>query len=121
MFRPTRTFGKIECIVFPRTFAEYEGILGEDDPVVMTGQVNLDESHGFFQLKLKNLNKRLSPEFRGASKCFSRKLIVKNYIVLERQFAKGVFLVISFLKIMTGGHGFRWRGVPCKSSSSAPK
>lgn len=36
--------GKIECIVFPRAFAEYEAILNSDEPVLVEGVVNLQES-----------------------------------------------------------------------------
>ncbi len=36
--------GKIECIVFPRTFAEYEMILNSDEPVLVEGNINLQES-----------------------------------------------------------------------------
>ncbi len=36
--------GKIECIVFPRAFAEYEAILNSDEPVLVEGVVNLGES-----------------------------------------------------------------------------
>ncbi|MGZ3787584.1 MAG: DNA polymerase III subunit alpha [Bacteriovorax sp.] len=36
--------GKIECIVFPRAFTEYEAILNSDEPVLVEGVVNLGES-----------------------------------------------------------------------------
>ena len=36
--------GKIECIIFPKTFAEYEMMLAGDDPVLVEGTVNLSES-----------------------------------------------------------------------------
>jgi len=36
--------GKIECIIFPKTFAEYELILNSDEPVLVEGYVNLQES-----------------------------------------------------------------------------
>ncbi len=36
--------GKIECIVFPRAFAEFEAILNSDEPVLVEGVVNLQES-----------------------------------------------------------------------------
>lgn len=36
--------GKIECIVFPRAFAEFESILNSDEPVLVEGVVNLQES-----------------------------------------------------------------------------
>jgi DNA polymerase-3 subunit alpha len=36
--------GKIECIVFPRAFTEYELLLNSDEPVIVEGKVNLSES-----------------------------------------------------------------------------
>lgn len=36
--------GKIECIIFPKVFAEFEMLLASDDPVLVEGQVNLQES-----------------------------------------------------------------------------
>lgn len=36
--------GKIECIVFPKAFAEYELLLNSDEPVIVEGKVNLSES-----------------------------------------------------------------------------
>ncbi len=36
--------GKIECIIFPRTFTEYEELLNNDSPVLIEGTVNLQES-----------------------------------------------------------------------------
>jgi DNA polymerase-3 subunit alpha len=36
--------GKIECIVFPKVFAEYELILNTDEPVLVEGYVNLQEN-----------------------------------------------------------------------------
>ena len=36
--------GKLECIIFPKTFAEYEMLLAGDDPVLVEGTVNLQES-----------------------------------------------------------------------------
>lgn len=36
--------GKIECIVFPRAFAEYEALLNADEPVLVEGVVNLQEN-----------------------------------------------------------------------------
>ena len=36
--------GKIECIVFPRAFAEFEAIISSDEPVIIEGVVNLQES-----------------------------------------------------------------------------
>lgn len=55
--------GKIECIVFPKTFAEYEMILSSDDPVIVEGSVNLQESprkifaEKIFKLKEHSENK----------------------------------------------------------------
>lgn len=36
--------GKIECIIFPKVFAEYELILNSDEPVLIEGYVNLQEN-----------------------------------------------------------------------------
>jgi DNA polymerase-3 subunit alpha len=36
--------GKIECIIFPRAFAEYELLLNSDEPMIVEGKVNLSES-----------------------------------------------------------------------------
>ncbi len=36
--------GKIECIVFPRAFAEFEQVLNSDGPILVEGTVNLQES-----------------------------------------------------------------------------
>ncbi|GAB4408248.1 MAG: DNA polymerase III subunit alpha [Bacteriovoracaceae bacterium] len=48
--------GKIECIVFPKTFAEFEEVLKTDDPVIMTGKVNLSEQpRKFFPEKIQKL------------------------------------------------------------------
>lgn len=58
--------GKIECIVFPRTFAEYEEILGTDEPLVMTGQVNLDEDpRKFFPTKIQKLKDQADERVTG--------------------------------------------------------
>ena len=36
--------GKLECIVFPRAFAEFEELLNSDEPLLVEGVVNLQES-----------------------------------------------------------------------------
>ncbi|MFG1483397.1 DNA polymerase III subunit alpha [Halobacteriovorax sp. HFRX-2_2] len=51
--------GKIECIVFPKTFVQYEEILLSDDPIIMTGQVNLaEEPRKFFPSKIQKLKEQ---------------------------------------------------------------
>lgn len=48
--------GKIECIVFPRTFAEHSEIVMTNEPVILTGQVNLSEDpRKFFPQKIQFL------------------------------------------------------------------
>ncbi|MGB0452089.1 MAG: DNA polymerase III subunit alpha [Bacteriovoracaceae bacterium] len=48
--------GKIECIVFPRVFLEYEQLLDGQEPVILTGQVNLSEDpRKFFPTKIMKL------------------------------------------------------------------
>ena len=58
--------GKIECIVFPKVFAEYEDILKTDEPVLMEGYVNLEETpKKFFPEKIELLEEH-SEERVGA-------------------------------------------------------
>lgn len=58
--------GKIECIVFPRTFEEYEEILGTDEPVIMMGQVNLSEDpRKFFPSKIQKLKEEAEERVTG--------------------------------------------------------
>jgi DNA polymerase-3 subunit alpha len=48
--------GKIECIVFPKTFAEHEEILKTDEPVIISGTVNmLEDPRKFFPQKIQLL------------------------------------------------------------------
>ena len=48
--------GKIECIVFPKTYAEYAQFLTADEPVVLSGYVNLaEEPRKFFPMKISPL------------------------------------------------------------------
>ncbi len=48
--------GKIECIVFPKTFAEFSELLSTDEPIILTGQVNLsEEPRKFFPSKIQKL------------------------------------------------------------------
>lgn len=48
--------GKIECIIFPKTYAEYSELLSPDEPVVMAGVVNLaEEPRKFFPSKISRL------------------------------------------------------------------
>ncbi|MAW07744.1 MAG: DNA polymerase III subunit alpha [Halobacteriovoraceae bacterium] len=58
--------GKIECIIFPKVFAEYEHLLSQDDPVVMTGYVNLSESpRKFFPQKIQKLKNETENRVSG--------------------------------------------------------
>ena len=56
--------GKIECIVFPKVFAEYEDILKTDEPVLMEGYVNLEETPKKFFFRK---NRTFRRAFRGKS------------------------------------------------------
>jgi len=48
--------GKMECIVFPRTFGEYSHLLDSTEALVLTGTVNLDEDpRKFFPSKIIKL------------------------------------------------------------------
>jgi DNA polymerase-3 subunit alpha len=58
--------GKIECIVFPRTFLEHEEILGTDEPVIINGQVNMDEDpRKLFPTKIKKLEDQTEERVTG--------------------------------------------------------
>ena len=58
--------GRIECIVFPRTFSEFEEILKSDAPLVMVGEVNFDESpRKFFPTKIQKLKDQTAQRVTG--------------------------------------------------------
>ncbi|MEK6624115.1 MAG: DNA polymerase III subunit alpha, partial [Bdellovibrionota bacterium] len=60
--------GKIECVIFPKTFAEYENILAGDSPVAITGQVNLAETpRKFFPSKVKKIDEEASQRVTGVT------------------------------------------------------
>jgi DNA polymerase-3 subunit alpha len=49
--------GKIECVVFPKTYAEYEGLFIREDLLVMEGNVNYKENpKKFFPSKIRKLS-----------------------------------------------------------------
>lgn len=51
--------GKIECIFFPKTFQEYQEFLSNDEPIILTGQVNLSEDpRKFFPTKVQKLKEQ---------------------------------------------------------------
>ncbi|TNF31625.1 MAG: DNA polymerase III subunit alpha [Deltaproteobacteria bacterium] len=58
--------GKIECIVFPKTFVEYEDLLATDEPLILTGQVNLsEEPRKFFPGKIYKLKEQADERVSG--------------------------------------------------------
>ncbi len=58
--------GKIECIIFPRTFGEYEHLLSSDDPMIISGTVNLDEEpRKFFPTKIQLLKEQAEERVSG--------------------------------------------------------
>ncbi len=58
--------GKIECIVFPKTFAEYEEILSSDEALIMHGQVNLsEEPRKFFPSKILRMKDQAEERVTG--------------------------------------------------------
>ncbi len=60
--------GKIECIIFPKTFVECETVLAGDSPVAITGQVNLAETpRKFFPSKMKKLDEEASQRVTGVT------------------------------------------------------
>jgi DNA polymerase-3 subunit alpha len=60
--------GTIECIVFPKVFSEYEDILKTEDPVLMEGQVNLEEEpKKFFPQKIEFLEEHSEERVNGVA------------------------------------------------------
>ncbi|MEE2742276.1 MAG: OB-fold nucleic acid binding domain-containing protein, partial [Bdellovibrionota bacterium] len=60
--------GKIECIVFPKVFSEYEDILKTEDPVLIEGYVNLEETpKKFFPQKIEFLEDHSEERVSGVA------------------------------------------------------
>lgn len=58
--------GKIECIIFPKIFEEFQHLLNGDEPVVMSGYVNLAESpRKFFPQKIQLLKEQAEERVTG--------------------------------------------------------
>jgi DNA polymerase-3 subunit alpha len=58
--------GKIECIIFPKTFAEYEELLATDEALIMIGNVNLsEEPRKFFPSKIMKLKDQAEERVTG--------------------------------------------------------
>ena len=58
--------GKIECIVFPKVYAEFEELLSTDDALIMEGHVNLTEDpRKFFPTKVKKLKDQAEDRVTG--------------------------------------------------------
>jgi DNA polymerase III subunit alpha len=58
--------GKIECIVFPKTFLEFEELINTDEPMIMTGMVNLSEDpKKFFPNKMQLLKDEAEERVTG--------------------------------------------------------
>lgn len=58
--------GKIECIVFPKVYAEYEELLGTDEALILHGQVNLsEEPRKFFPTKILRMKDQAEERVTG--------------------------------------------------------
>lgn len=58
--------GKIECIVFPKVFQEFEELLNEDGPLLVSGRVNLEEDpRKFFPSKIQKLKDQAEERVSG--------------------------------------------------------
>ena len=52
--------GKIECVIFPKTYAEFDELLEEDGPFVIKGEVRLNEEpRKIFPIKIQKLKDEL--------------------------------------------------------------
>ncbi len=58
--------GKIECIVFPKVFAEFEELISSDEPLIISGHVNLSEDpRKFFPTKFQKLKDEAEERVSG--------------------------------------------------------
>ncbi len=58
--------GKIECVIFNKTYEKYEAILAEDEPLIITGRVNLAEDpKKFFPEKIQKLKESAEERVSG--------------------------------------------------------
>lgn len=72
--------GKIDCVIFPRTFSEYEDLLKITGPLAMRGEVRLNEDpRKLFPTKIQKLEEQTSERVSGI-----RVLIGKNELSKEK-------------------------------------
>ena len=58
--------GKIECVIFPRTYSEFEPLLGTDEPLLISGAVNLAENpRKFFPTKITKLESQADTSIKN--------------------------------------------------------
>ncbi|MCF8059400.1 MAG: DNA polymerase III subunit alpha [Bacteriovoracaceae bacterium] len=58
--------GKIECIVFPKVYAEFEELLASDEALILQGQVNLsEEPRKFFPTKILRMKDEAEERVTG--------------------------------------------------------
>ncbi|MBL6991226.1 MAG: DNA polymerase III subunit alpha [Bacteriovoracaceae bacterium] len=58
--------GKIECIIFPKVFEEYEQMIAANEPLIMHGHINLAESpRKFFPSKIGKLQEQTEDRITG--------------------------------------------------------
>ncbi len=68
--------GKIECVIFPRTFGEYEALLSSDEPMIISGTVNMDEDpRKFFPSKVQLLKEQAEERVSGVRIKISEKQV----------------------------------------------
>ncbi len=58
--------GKIECVIFPKVFTEYESLLHLDEPVIIEGQINTkEEPKKLFPMKISRLRDEREDRISG--------------------------------------------------------
>ncbi|MDB9786752.1 DNA polymerase III subunit alpha, partial [Bacteriovoracaceae bacterium] len=58
--------GKIECVIFPKVFAQYEDFLNSDEPVIIYGEINLlEDPRKFFPKKFTLLKEQADDKVTG--------------------------------------------------------
>lgn len=73
--------GKIECVVFPKVFTEYEEFLNTDEPVIIEGQINTkEEPKKLFPSKIIRLRDEREDKITGVRISLNLEMIAPDMI-----------------------------------------
>lgn len=94
--------GKIECVIFPKTFKEYEALINSKRPLIISGQVNLSENpRKFLPSKVRKFKDQVDDKVIGVNIVVDVNNIRKNSLEELKQVLwsyKGTVPTQMFLK-----------------------